>query len=283
VDDPTDTPRDSRDFALTEALDAAIAEAAARLRAAGSAVALTGAGLSVESGIPPFRGPGGLWTKYGEPPLDGYQRFLRDPRAAWEARLAPEKEPWLQGLQETLAQAKPNDGHLALAGLEEAGHLDCLITQNIDDLHAQAGSRAVLEIHGNYRLLRCLECVTRFREDEVEVDPEALPPHCPRCGGLVKGDTVQFGEPIPPDVLRRCYEAVSRCDVMIVAGTSATVFPAAEFPLEVLRRGGSVIEVNPLPSDLTPLATFVLEGPAGVMLPRLLDHVRLGAAAGERP
>jgi len=268
------------DFELTPTLDAEIARAAARLRRARSAVALTGAGLSVESGIPPFRGPGGLWTKYGEPPMDGYQRFLRDPRAAWEERLDPEPEPWLRGLHETLAGAKPNDGHRALAGLEETGHLACLVTQNIDDLHTQAGSRAVLEIHGNYRLLRCVECVTRFREGEVAVDPARLPPRCPRCGGLVKGDTVQFGEPIPPDVLRRCYEAVAACDLMIVAGTSATVFPAADFPLEVLRQGGAVIEVNPLPSDLTPLATITLEGPGGVVLPRLLHHVRHGTADG---
>jgi NAD-dependent deacetylase len=266
------------DFTLTPELDAAIARAAARVRAARSVVALTGAGLSVESGIPPFRGPGGLWTKYGEPPMDGYQRFLRDPKAAWQARLHPEKEPWLRGLQETLAEAKPNDGHRALAGLEEAGHLHCLITQNIDDLHAQAGSQSVLEIHGNYRLLRCVECVERFREGQVEVDPERLPPRCPRCGGLVKGDTVQFGEPIPPDVLRRCYQAVAGCDVMIVAGTSATVFPAADFPLEVLRQDGAVIEVNPLPSDLTPLATLSLVGPGGGVLPRLLHHVRHGSS-----
>jgi NAD-dependent deacetylase len=261
-------------FELTPELDAAIAAAAERVRAAEHVVALTGAGLSVESGIPPFRGPGGLWTKYGEPPMDGYQRFLADPKAAWQARLDPKKEPWLQGLAETLGRAKPNPGHHALAALEAEGWLACTITQNIDGLHGEAGSRALAEIHGNHRLLRCTGCVRRFADGELAIDPASLPPLCPDCGDVVKGDTVQFGEPIPPDVLRRCYEEVSRCDVMIVAGTSATVFPAAEFPHEVLRSGGVVLEVNPLPSELSPLATAVLQGPGGEILPRLLHHLR---------
>jgi NAD-dependent deacetylase len=261
-------------FELTPEIDARLAQAAALVREARHAVALTGAGLSVESGIPPFRGPGGLWTKYGEPPMDGYQRFLADPQQAWRARLDPEQEPWLAGLRETLAAARPNDGHRALASLEAEGHLACVITQNIDGLHGDAGSRAVAEIHGNHRLLRCLGCTRRFADGEVEIEPARLPPRCPDCGGLVKGDTVQFGEPIPQDVLSRCFHEVERCDVMIVAGTSATVFPAADFPLEVLRGGGAVIEVNPLPSELTPLSTLTLQGPGGAILPRLLDRVR---------
>ena len=265
-------------FELTPELDAEIAAAATRVRAAGHALALTGAGLSVESGIPPFRGPGGLWTKYGEPPMDGYQRFLADPAAAWQARLDPDKEPWLQGLAETLGRAEPNAGHRALAELEADGRLGFTITQNIDGLHGAAGSRRIAEIHGNYRLLRCLGCTRRFAEDELAVDRARLPPTCPDCGQVVKGDTVQFGEPIPQDVLRRCFEEVERCDVMIVAGTSATVFPAADFPIEVLRRGGAVIEVNPLPSELSAAATHALRGPAGAVLARLLAHVRRPSA-----
>lgn len=268
------------DFVLSEELDAAIAGAAEQVVAARSVIALTGAGLSVESGIPPFRGKGGLWTKYGEPPMDGFQRFLADPAQAWRERLEP-KEPWLRGLVETLGRAKPNAGHRAFAELERAGRCDWLITQNIDDLHRQAGTRALLEIHGNYRLLRCLDCVERFDPEEVPVDPEKLPPTCPRCGGLVKNDTVQFGEPIPPDVLRGCYRAVEASDCMLVAGTSATVYPAAEFPYEVLRRSGCVIEINPDPTELTSLASFSLQGPGGAVLERLLHHVlrRVGREA----
>jgi len=260
------------DFTLDDALDADIARAAERVRDAKHVVALTGAGLSVESGIPPFRGPGGLWTKYGEPPMDGYQRFLRDPKRAWEERLDP-SAPWAKALGETLAAAKPNAAHRALAELEQRGACAAVITQNIDDLHHQAGTRNLLEIHGNYKLLRCTGCNARFTGDELPVDPAALPPHCPACDGLVKDDTVHFGEPIPPDVLRGCFAAVEACDCMLVAGTSALVYPAAEFPLEVLRHGAPIIEVNPEETELTPLSTSSLRGPGGAILERLLHHV----------
>jgi NAD-dependent deacetylase len=272
----------SSDFVLDRELDDAIATAARRVAESSHVVALTGAGLSVESGIPPFRGPGGLWTKYGEPPLDGYQRFLRDPAQAWRERLDP-KEPWARGLRDTLSQAKPNAGHRALAELEQRGHLACVITQNIDDLHRQAGSRLLLEIHGNYRLLRCLGCVRRFSPEEISIDPDALPPRCPSCGGMVKGDTVQFGEPIPPDVLRRCQDETARSDCMLVVGTSATVYPAADFPVQVRARGGLLIEVNPHESELTPMAGQSLRGPAGAVLARMLERMvafgREGASA----
>lgn len=259
-------------FVLTELLDREITRAAELLVAARHPVGLTGAGLSVESGIPPFRGPGGLWTKHGEPPMDGYQRFVRDPVRAWRERLRP-TEGWAVALFDTLSRAKPNAGHRALAELERIGHLPFLITQNVDDLHRQAGTLGLAEIHGNYRLLRCVDCVARFDPEEIPVDPERLPPHCPRCGGLVKGDTVQFGEPIPPDVLARCTDEVERSDCMLVVGTSATVFPAAGFPLDVVRRRGTLIEVNPEPTELTPVSSVALHGPGGAVLERLLDHV----------
>jgi NAD-dependent deacetylase len=285
------------DFVLDAALDGRIRHASELLVRARHAIALTGAGLSVESGIPPFRGPGGIWTKYGEPPMDGYQRFLRDPRAAWRERLEP-REEWMRALGQAVRAAKPNAGHHALAELERRGLLAALITQNIDDLHRQAGSRQLLEIHGNHRLLRCIDCNARFEPDSLasgslraappqaaplatlRVDPDDLPPRCAHCRGIVKGDVVQFGEPIPPDVLRACFENVARCDLMVVAGTSATVFPAAAFPLEVLERGGSVIEVNPEPSDLSPSATLSLAGPAGAVLARLLEHAVAAGGAG---
>jgi NAD-dependent deacetylase len=264
-------------FELTPTLDAEIARAAELLAGAHSVVALTGAGLSVESGIPPFRGPGGLWTQYGEPPLDGYQRFMRDPAQAWRERLHP-AEGWAKGLALTLGRAKPNPGHQALVALESLGVLHALITQNVDDLHRQAGQKRLLEIHGNHALLRCLDCHARYEPGEIPVDEANLPPLCPSCSGVIKGDTVQFGEPIPPDVLRECYAAVARCDCMLVVGTTATVYPAAEFPLEVLRRRGRVIEVNPYESELTAAATLALAGPGGRVLPRLVEHVeRLGA------
>ena len=274
------THADGGDNKLDAELDARILKCALRLQHAASVVALTGAGLSVESGIPPFRGPGGLWTRYGEPPLDGYQRFLRDPAAAWRERLHP-SAGWARGLAETLARAAPNAGHFALAALEAAGCCDALITQNIDDLHRQAGTRTLHEIHGNHFWLRCIECHRRFDPARLPVDEAALPPHCPHCDGLVKADTVSFGEPIPPHVLRACTRAVARCDVMLVVGTSATVFPAAEFPHEVLHRGGAVIEINPHASEFTPRATCSLRGPATTILTRLLHHIRTNASDGD--
>jgi NAD-dependent deacetylase len=244
-----------------------IERAAAIIRQARHVVALTGAGLSVESGIPPFRGPGGLWTKHGEPPMNGFQRFLADPAAAWRERLSPTGP--MRELWNTLQAATPNPGHHALARLEAMGVLRCLITQNIDNLHRAAGSVRVAEIHGNVLLVRCLDCVSRFPREAISV--AELPPRCPRCGGILKSDTVSFGEPIPEDVLAQCFEAADHCDCMIVAGTSATVYPAAQFPLDVRQRGGDLIEVNLYESELTTYCTLSLRGPSATVLPQLVE------------
>jgi NAD-dependent deacetylase len=246
-----------------------IDRAAAIVARARYVVALTGAGMSVESGIPPFRGPGGLWTKYGEPPMNGYQRFLADPAQAWRERLSP-RGP-LRELWDTLRTAQPNPGHQALARLESAGVLRCLITQNVDNLHRLAGSRAIAEIHGNYMLVRCIECTSRFAAEEIPLDE--LPPRCPHCQGVLKNDAVFFGEPIPTDVLAHCLDAAEQCDCMLVAGTSATVYPAAQFPLDVRHRGGDLVEINPYDTELTPLATISVRAPAAVVLPELAARI----------
>ncbi len=246
-----------------------IERAAAIMMRARHVVALTGAGMSVESGIPPFRGPGGLWTKHGEPPLNGYQRFLADPAKAWRDRLSPSGP--MRELWETLRNAQPNPGHYALVQLEELGVLRCLITQNVDNLHRAAGSRALAEIHGNHTLIRCIDCVSRFELEEISLDE--LPPRCPRCRGVLKSDTVSFGEPIPPDVLARCFDATETCDCMLVAGTSATVYPAAQFPLDVRQRGGDLIEINLYESELTPYCTVSLRGPSASVLPELVQRI----------
>src|SRR5713101_5715284 len=249
------------------ASDEEIRDAASTILAARYAIALTGAGMSVESGIPPFRGPGGLWTKYGEPPMNGFQRFMADPKKAWEERLTKRNDE----LFKPLTVAKPNPGHVALAELERLGVLRFVITQNIDDLHKQAGQKALAEIHGNWTLIRCLDCTTRFHGDAISL--EKLPPECPRCGGLLKSDTVSFGEPIPIDVLNMCAEHSARGDLVIVAGTSATVYPAAGFALEIKQRGGLLIEANLYESEITPLCDFSLRGPTGEVLPRLTAAV----------
>ncbi len=233
-------------------------------------MAMTGAGTSVESGIPPFRGPGGLWTKYGEPPMNGYQRFLENPKQAWEERINPTGPSAI--LRDTLAAAEPNPGHEALVALEDMDILRFLITQNVDNLHRRAGSRKLAEIHGNSTLTRCIQCTTRYPLDEISLD--VLPPSCPQCNGMVKIDTVAFGEPIPPDVLAQCQQTTNRCDCMLVIGTSATVFPAAAFPMQVRDSGGILIEVNPYESEITPLCTVSLRGPSGELLPQLVTAVQ---------
>lgn len=249
------------------ATDAEILAAARVILEANYPIALTGAGMSVESGIPPFRGPGGLWTKYGEPPMNGYQIFLADPKKAWEDRIRRQNDE----LWGPLKAARPNPGHAALAELEKLGVLRFLITQNVDDLHRQAGQSALAEIHGNWKLLRCVECGSRF--DSTEIPLEVLPPACPKCAGLVKGDTVAFGEPIPPDVLQQCVEHSARADLVIVAGTSATVYPAAGFALEVKQRGGRLIEANLYESEITRVCDISLRGATGEVLPRLTAAV----------
>lgn len=248
-----------------ERLNGEIQAAAALILSADYVVALTGAGVSVESGIPPFRGPGGLWTKYGEPPMDGYRRFLADPKGYWEERLKPKRR---RRMGTSILEARPNPGHYALSEMEGMGLLMTLITQNIDNLHTAAGSRNVLEIHGNVHKLRCIGCGARFRRDGFDLSE--LPPRCPDCDGVVKGDTVMFGEPIPEDVLARCLEETRRCDCMLVVGTSAAVYPAASFPLMVKQRGGVIIEVNPRSSELSTLCDIRIPASSGEVLPRLV-------------
>ena len=197
---------------------------------------------------------------------------MEDPAGAWKELLEP-SEPWLIGLRETLGDAQPNPGHHALVRLEQAGALRSVITQNVDDLHRQAGQQELLEIHGNYRLLRCVGCGRRFEVDGFAIDRENLPPACPECSAMVKDDTVHFGEPIPPSVLVACEKAAERADCMLAVGTSATVYPAAGFAVEIARRGGCLIEVNPEPSDLTELASIFLRGPGAALLSALAQSV----------
>jgi NAD-dependent deacetylase len=256
-------------------LKAAIDEAAGIVLESSHLVALVGAGLSVESGVPTFRGPDGLWTKYGEPDMRGYQRFLRDPKGWWEERLR--KGSPYQELAEALKEARPNPGHIALRELDELGYLKHIITQNIDNLHQKAGNRNVTEIHGNRTKVRCIECKGRWPLEGFPLDE--LPPHCPECGGLVKSDTVTFGEPIPTEALAECHRQMELCDVMLLVGTSAAVYPAAGFPLEVEEQGGRLIEVNPNETPLTELCVVAMRAPAGESLPLLVSRLRELAGA----
>jgi NAD-dependent protein deacetylase/lipoamidase len=251
---------------LTRSVD----EAAEVIAEANHVVALVGAGLSAESGIPTFRGPDGLWTKHGEPDLRDYDRFAEDPKRWWEARLRGDGR--FTELVAALQEAVPNEGHFALKAMEDEGWLAHIITQNIDNLHQLAGSRNISEIHGNRTKLRCIACNDRWPLEEFPIDE--LPPHCPACGGIVKGDTVMFGEPIPRDVLDQCVDQAWKCDCMLLIGTSAVVYPAAQFPLDVRRLGGKLIEVNPNETPLTDLCEIVLRAPSGEALPKVVERLR---------
>ncbi|MFC2000131.1 NAD-dependent deacetylase [Chloroflexota bacterium] len=206
--------------------------------------------------------------------MDGYQRFLADPKREWERMI--NREGYVEGLFEAFESAQPNPGHFAMAELEQIGVLKFVITQNADNLHRCAGTGNIAEIHGNFRLVRCIECNTRYPQEEIPLDD--LPPHCPKCHGIIKNDGVYFGEPIPVDVLYSCQDEVSKCDCMLLAGTSGFVYPAAGFPRLVKQRGGTLIEVDPYGTGLTSICDVVLQGRTGDILPRLVVEMKAGMA-----
>jgi NAD-dependent deacetylase len=267
-------------------MDELIKRAAKDLLNSNYAIALTGAGISTESGIPDFRGPRGIWTL--DPDAERraqqtYYKFLANPREYWEERLST---PSLLG---DLAKAQPNPGHYALAELEKMGIIKCVITQNIDNLHQKAGCRNVIEYHGNAFKLRCLNCGSRFDSSEfdlVKLKVEGkLPPICPVCGSALKSDVVHFYEPIPADVLRRSLEEVSKCDLMLICGTSAVVYPFAELPRIAKRRfvkkegkwqPVTLIEVNLEPTPLTQegITDYLIQAKTGEVLPKIVDEIR---------
>ncbi len=242
------------------------------------AIALTGAGISTESGIPDFRGPQGVWTKNPEAErraYQGYQRFLADPKGWWEESLS--RSSLLGNLEEVI----PNAGHYALVELEEMGILKCVITQNIDALHERAGTKKLFEYHGSFAKLRCVSCGSRFSRDEFDLEEfireGRLPPRCPKCRGIVKTDTVGFGEPIPTDVAYQSLEKAQKCDLMLICGTSAVVYPFANLPRVARQRNEvTIIEVNADPTPLTQegISDYLIAGKTGEILPRIVDEVK---------
>jgi NAD-dependent deacetylase len=223
--------------------------------------AFTGAGISVESGIPPFRGEGGLWTKY-DPNLLDIDHFIQDPMRAWEII----KEIYYSHF----GSAKPNKAHLVLAEMEQRGLLGRTITQNIDNLHQEAGCKNVFDFHGNSKRLVCLSCHTYYSVTDVNLDH--LPPVCRQCGGLLKPDYVFFGESIPQIPLSAAYEAAKISDVFLVIGTTGEVMPANQFPLIAKENGATIIEVNPHESNYTSAVTDIfLQGKATEMMELLAE------------
>ncbi|MDA1241297.1 MAG: hypothetical protein O2798_10730 [Chloroflexi bacterium] len=259
---------------LTPGLRGAVQRAALLLADSLHTVALSGAGISKESGIPTFRGEGGLWTINGEPPLNEFQTFATDPQRWWERRIEESGTPSDFAL--AIDAAEPNPGHYGLAELEAMGVLRHLITQNVDDLHRRAGQQSITEIHGSRHWMRCTLCGARWPKAEFIVDAEDLPPRCaaPMCPGVVKSDTVMFGEPIPGEALFRCGQETDLADCFMTIGTSAVVYPAAAYPVEAARRGVPLIEVNPEETPLSEIASVVVRAPSGAALPAIVAAVR---------
>ncbi|MFP3999072.1 MAG: SIR2 family NAD-dependent protein deacylase [Desulfobacterales bacterium] len=254
-----------------------IKKAADDLAGASHAVALTGAGISTESGVPDFRGPDGIWTKNPEMERKAYQTyhtFLKDPTVYWQETL---ENPFRQ----KLLAVEPNRGHYALAEMEQLGVLKAVLSQNVDNLHQKAGSQKVLEYHGSVGKLRCLSCGSRYSRDDYDIEQmkeeNRLPPNCQECGYPLKSDVVYFQEPIPGDVMREADLEARKCDVMLICGTSALVYPFASLPVTARRRPGvTIIEVNAEPTALTQnnISDYLIQGKTGEILPRLVEKIK---------
>jgi NAD-dependent deacetylase len=241
----------------TEARLARGAEAAARLREAHRVLVLTGAGVSAESGVPTFRGPEGLWRSFRPEDLATPEAFARDPRLVWE---------WYAWRREKVAACAPNAAHRALVALEARAPQFLLATQNVDGLHALAGSRRLVELHGSLWRVRCTGCgEAAARRDDLG----PLPPSCP-CGSVLRPDVVWFGETLPPEALQRAFTAAREAEVVLVVGTSSLVHPAAAIPEAALFAGAYVIEVNPEPTPLSGRASVSLRGRAAEVVPWLV-------------
>jgi NAD-dependent deacetylase len=275
-----------------------IGRAAADLAKAEYAIALTGAGVSTESGIHDFRGPDGIWTKHPAAEMEAYEAYdklRRDPKEHWGKILEPGS---FFSLFDEVMNALPNRGHLALAELESMGILKLVITQNVDSLHEKAGNRNVIEYHGGVSKLRCMSCNTRYRREEYDLQKlkadGKLPPRCRKCNGVIKHDGVYFGEAIPSDVAHASLEAASKCDLMLICGTSAVVYPFAQLPRIARDKGTgrgrnewglhaagnasgtTIIEVN---AEATPLtregvSDYIIQGKTGDILPKIVEEVR---------
>lgn len=244
-------------------MDNLLQQAAEKIAAAEKVVALTGAGISVDSGIPDFRSADGLWSKYDPMEYGTIDAFLANPVKIWEM---------MRELSELVGDARPNPGHDGLAALEALGRLSSVITQNVDGLHQAAGNSTVIEFHGNGRRLVCLNCRRKYDRKDMMFD--SFPPMC-ACLNVLKPDVIFFGEMIPMDALLHAQAEAQNCDVMLVVGTSAQVVPAADLPHVAKAKGATIIEVNPEPTPLTTLiADISIHQSATTALPEMVRAVK---------
>lgn len=240
--------------------------AAEILKGAEKILVFTGAGISTESGIPDFRSPGGVWTKYN-PDDYTFDKFMRSA----ESR----KKYWLRSYESypSMRDAKPNAGHLAIASLEKAGRLLAVVTQNIDELHQRAGNTRVIELHGTAMRVSCLKC-GRFYDrnffQDIMTRGEDIP-DCEVCGGYLKPATISFGQSMPEEAMRESFKLAEQCDACLAVGSSLVVQPAASVPVSAKRAGAPLVIVNQSETALDSVADVVLQGLAGEILPELLS------------
>jgi NAD-dependent deacetylase len=228
---------------------------------------LTGAGISSQSGVPTFRdAQTGLWARYDPQDLATPEAFRRNPKLVWD---------WYAWRRERVAAARPNPGHFALARMQERQPGLVLITQNVDGLHARAGSADAIELHGNIARIVCSAGCGVV----AEFDRDASPPRCPNCAAWLRPDVVWFGEPLPAAALDRARAAAAACEIFFSIGTSALVYPAADLPRLARAAGALLVEINPDDTPLSALVDFALRGPAGVVLPALLDATERAGTA----
>ncbi|WP_338728561.1 NAD-dependent deacylase [Haladaptatus sp. DJG-WS-42] len=248
-------------------MDEALSQAATAIQEADAVVALTGAGVSTASGIPDFRSEDGLWQKH-DPQSFHFSRFHADPEGFWRDRLSMFEDIYAGG------DIAPNDAHVALAALEAAGHLDTLITQNIDGLHREAGSEDLIELHGTGAAVACMDCGERADAAPTweEVKAGNVPPRCALCDGIVKPAVVLFGESMPEVAMSRAHSLATSCDVFLVAGSSLSVEPAASLPRIAARNGATTIYVNLADTGFD--ADYTFDADVTDVLPRLVSAVR---------
>jgi NAD-dependent deacetylase len=245
-------------------MDNLIKKAAEDLSGAKMVTALSGAGISAESGIPPFRGKGGLWEKYDPMEVAHIDAFLQNPTRVWNLLF--------KDMKEVLDKATPSDSHKGLAKLEEFGILKTIITQNVDGLHQMAGNSDVIEFHGNMAWQRCMECDVHYKTSRVDLTE--IPPRCD-CGGILRPNAVLFGEMIPQEALWRSRQVATDCDVMLVIGTSAVVQPAALMPVVAKDSGAKIIEINPESTPLTgEISDYLIKGSAGDVMNGILEELQ---------
>ena len=251
-------------------LDNKIEKASRLITESKKVVVMTGAGISVDSGVPTFQGTEGLWARFGKPKMNAYSDFLKNPEEWWDREINHQRSPYVLELRSAIENSKPNEGHRILQKLEDKKLINSIITQNIDGLHIDAGNKLVCEIHGNRNFLRCVSCHNKFVFDAPITKK---PSNCNLCDGIIKYDSVMFGEPIPKKILDNARNIISGADLIIAVGTSSSVRPAAGLSWIAKAEGSKIIEINTNETKLTSECDVVIKGSATDILRKIYDGI----------